>query len=29
VLAEEIGDRPRSAEEGADPVKERKLRESE
>jgi len=29
VLAEEIGDRPRSAEEGAVPVKERKLRESE
>jgi len=29
VLAEEIGDRPRSAEEGAAPVKERKLRESE
>ncbi len=29
VLAEEIGDRPRPAEEGAAPVKERKLRESE
>jgi large subunit ribosomal protein L25 len=28
VLAEEIGDRPRAAEEGAAPVRERELRES-
>lgn len=28
VLAEEIGDRPRSAEQGATPVRERELRES-